>query len=230
MIQITLSEDILAACPDLHVLAIACRVRNTESDLRLWDEIAQEEEMVRQTMKLEEVNKWLPIRATRQAYKKLGKDPNRYRPSAEALRRRILRGLPLYRIDTLVDLINLASIRSGYSIGGFDAMKIQGDRLVLGVGKEGEVYRGIGRGDLNIAGLPVYRDDIGGIGTPTSDEERTKIDMETTSLLMIINGYSGENGLMEAGRYTAECLRKYNEASDMEAMLITRNQTISVTI
>lgn len=230
MIQITLSEDILAACPDLHVLAIACRVRNTESDLRLWDEIAQEEEMVRQTMKLEEVNKWLPIRATRQAYKKLGKDPNRYRPSAEALRRRILRGLPLYRIDTLVDLINLVSIRSGYSIGGFDAMKIQGDRLVLGVGKEGEVYRGIGRGELNIAGLPVYRDDIGGIGTPTSDEERTKIDMETTSLLMIINGYSGENGLMEAGRYTAECLRKYNEASDMEAMLITRNQTISVTI
>ncbi len=230
MIQITLSEDILAACPDLHVLAIACRVRNTESDLRLWDEIAQEEEMVRQTMKLEEVNKWLPIRATRQAYKKLGKDPNRYRPSAEALRRRILRGLPLYRIDTLVDLINLVSIRSGYSIGGFDAMKIQGDRLVLGVGKEGEVYRGIGRGELNIAGLPVYRDDIGGIGTPTSDEERTKIDMETTSLLMIINGYSGENGLMEAGRYAAERLRKYNEASDMEAMLITRNQTISVTI
>lgn len=230
MIQITLSEDILAACPDLHVLAIACRVRNTESDLRLWDEIAQEEEMVRQTMKLEEVNKWLPIRATRQAYKKLGKDPNRYRPSAEALRRRILRGLPLYRIDTLVDLINLVSIRSGYSIGGFDAMKIQGDRLVLGVGREGEVYRGIGRGELNIAGLPVYRDDIGGIGTPTSDEERTKIDMETTSLLMIINGYSGENGLMEAGRYAAERLRKYNEASDMEAMLITRNQTISVTI
>lgn len=230
MIQITLSEDILAACPDLHVLAIACRVRNTESDLRLWDEIAQDEEMVRQTMKLEEVNKWLPIRATRQAYKKLGKDPNRYRPSAEALRRRILRGLPLYRIDTLVDLINLVSIRSGYSIGGFDAMKIQGDRLVLGVGREGEVYRGIGRGELNIAGLPVYRDDIGGIGTPTSDEERTKIDMETTSLLMIINGYSGENGLMEAGRYAAERLRKYNEASDMEAMLITRNQTISVTI
>lgn len=220
----------MAACPDLHVLAIACRVRNTESDIRLWDEIAQEEETVRQTMKLEEVNKWLPIRATRQAYKKLGKDPNRYRPSAEALRRRILRGLPLYRIDTLVDLINLVSIRSGYSIGGFDAMKIQGDQLVLGVGKEGEVYRGIGRGELNIAGLPVYRDDIGGIGTPTSDEERTKIDMETTSLLMIINGYSGENGLMEAGRYAAERLRKYNEASDMEAMLITRNQTISVTI
>ena len=222
MIQITLSEDILAACPDLHVLAIACRVRNTESDLQLWDEIAQEEEMVRQTMKLEEVNKWLPIRATRQAYKKLGKDPNRYRPSAEALRRRILRGLPLYRIDTLVDLINLVSIRSGYSIGGFDAMKIQGDQLVLGVGKEGEVYRGIGRGELNIAGLPVYRDDIGGIGTPTSDEERTKISLETTSLLMIINGYSGKDGLLESGQYALELLRKYNDAKEIEMSFISK--------
>ena len=61
-----------------------------------------------------------------QAYKRLGKDPNRYRPSAEALRRRILRGLPLYKIDTLVDIVNLVSIRSGYSIGGFDADKIVG--------------------------------------------------------------------------------------------------------
>lgn len=138
-----------------------------------------------------------PIFATRQAYKRLGKDPNRYRPSAEALRRRILRGLPLYKIDTLVDIINLVSIRSGYSIGGFDADKIVGG-LELGVGKEGEVYHGIGRGELNIAGLPVYRDGVAGVGTPTSDEERTKIEMSTTSLLMILNGYSGKEGLLEA--------------------------------
>lgn len=230
MQKVFLSDEITAVCPELCVLLIECAVRNSESDERLWKEIDDLCAALRDSVKIEEVNKFLPIQATRNAYKKCGKDPNRYRPSAEALRRRILRGLPLYRIDTLVDLINLVSIRSGYSIGGFDAMKIQGDRLVLGVGKEGEVYRGIGRGELNIAGLPVYRDDIGGIGTPTSDEERTKIDMETTSLLMIINGYSGENGLMEAGRYAAERLRKYNEASDMEAMLITRNQTISVTI
>lgn len=230
MIQITLSDEILTACPDLHVLAIACPVKNSESDVRLWKEIAQEEENVRQTMKLEEVNKWFPIQATRQAYKRLGKDPNRYRPSAEALRRRILRGLPLCRIDTLVDLINLISIRSGYSIGGFDAGKIQGGQLVLGVGKEGELYHGIGRGELNIEGLPVYRDAIGGIGTPTSDEERTKIGLDTTSLLMIINGYSGREGLVEAGRYAAECLRKYNEVSAIEAKMITRNQAISITI
>ena len=221
MIQITLSEDILAACPDLHVLAIACRVRNTESDLQLWDEIAQEEEMVRQTMKLEEVNKWLPIRATRQAYKKLGKDPNRYRPSAEALRRRILKGLDLYKVDTLVDLINKESLESGFSIGGFDAGKIEGD-LVLGIGKEGELYHGIGRGVLNIAGLPVYRDAVSGIGTPTSDEERTKISLETNRLLMIINGYSGMTGLVDSGKRSVSLLKKYTSATDFVVRLLRK--------
>ena len=94
MISITLSSEISEACPDLHVLAIACQVKNTEPDERLWEEITRVEEDIRSTCKIEDINKWTPIFATRQAYKRLGKDPNRYRPSAEALRRRILRGLP----------------------------------------------------------------------------------------------------------------------------------------
>lgn len=152
MKQISLSNEIQTACPDLCVLALSCQVKNTPNDANLWELIHQEETLVREQVKLNEINKWLPIQATRQAYKKLGKDPNRYRPSAESLRRRILRELPLYQIDTLVDLINLVSIHSGYSIGGFDEDKIQGDKLILGVGQEGEVYHGIGRGELNIAG------------------------------------------------------------------------------
>ena len=219
MIQIELSTEIKTACPELTVLAIACRVKNSPSDGALWQEIAAEEAAVKAACRLEEVNKWAPIKATRTAYKRLGKDPNRYRPSAEALRRRILRELPLYRIDTLVDLINLVSIRTGYSIGGFDADKIEG-ALTLGVGREGERYEGIGRGLLNIAGLPVYRDQVGGIGTPTSDEERTKISLETTSLLMIINGYSGFEGLKEAGDYALDLLRRYASAENVEVSVI----------
>ena len=219
MIQIELSTEIKTACPELTVLAIACRVKNSPSDGALWQEIAAEEAAVKAACRLEEVNKWAPIKATRTAYKRLGKDPNRYRPSAEALRRRILRELPLYRIDTLVDLINLVSIRTGYSIGGFDADKIEG-ALTLGVGREGERYEGIGRGLLNIAGLPVYRDQVGGIGTPTSDEERTKISLETTSLLMIINGYSGSEGLKEAGEYAMDLLSRYASAENVEVRVI----------
>lgn len=218
---VSLSDEIVAACPDLHVQVISCDVINSESDEMLWREIAEEEINVRSSMKLEDINKWPPIRATRQAYKRLGKDPNRYRPSAEALRRRILRGLPLYKVDTLVDLINLLSIRSGYSIGGFDADKIVGDSLVLGVGHEGEIYHGIGRGELNICGLPVYRDAVGGIGTPTSDEERTKIGGQTSRLLMIINGYSGIEGLEEAGTYGVDLLKRYVSATNLQTDLIS---------
>lgn len=230
MIQVSISEEVSSACPDLQVLVIACQVRNSEPDEQLWREIEAEEAAVRATVKLEQINKWLPVQATRQAYKRLGKDPNRYRPSAEALRRRILRELPLYKVDTLVDLINLVSIRSGYSIGGFDADKIEGGKLVLGVGREGELYHGIGRGELNIAGLPVYRDAIGGIGTPTSDEERTKIGLDTTSLLMILNGYSGLDGLIDAGKYAAGLLSKYVSATNIEMELVSDGKRTEIVL
>jgi DNA/RNA-binding domain of Phe-tRNA-synthetase-like protein len=220
MIPISISEEIAKVCPDLHILALSCDVINTESDALLWEEIAALEHIIKDTYKLEDINKLLPIKATRQAYKKSGKDPNRYRPSAEALYRRILRGLPLYKIDTLVDIINLISVKSAYSIGAFDRDKIKGDRITLGIGQEGELYHGIGRGELNIADLPVYRDQEGGIGTPTSDEERTKIERQTTRLLMIVNGYSGLDGLEETGKYAQELLKKYVSATNLEHAII----------
>ena len=227
MIHVSISEEIAKACPDLHVAVVECDVVNTVSDEQLWKEITEVETHIRTTCKLEDINKFPPIQATRQAYKRLGKDPNRYRPSAEALRRRILRELPLYKIDTLVDIINLLSIQSGYSIGGFDAGKIDGD-LVLGVGREGEIYHGIGRGELNIAGLPVYRDNQGGVGTPTSDEERTKIDMNTGKLLMIINGYSGKDGLQEALTYGVSILTRYVSTTNLEMELITPESRVKI--
>lgn len=218
--NISVSEQIYQACPRLRLGIISCDVVNTPSDEALWEEIAAEEESLRLSMRMEEIARRIPIYETRQAYKKLGKDPNRYRPSAEALCRRILKGYPLYKIDTLVDLINLVSIHTGYSIGGFDAGKIKGD-LILGVGQADELFNGIGRGPLNIEGLPVYRDEQGGIGTPTSDEERTKIDLSTTKLLMIINGYSGEEGLMEAVAYAKDLLEKYATARNIQIETIS---------
>jgi DNA/RNA-binding domain of Phe-tRNA-synthetase-like protein len=122
----------------------------------------------------------------------------------------MLQGKELYQIDTLVDLVNLASITFGYSIGGFDADKMVGDTLTLGVGREGEPYEGIGRGPLNIAGLPVYRDAEGGVGTPTSDHERTKMTLQTTHLLVLINGYDGnEARVRQNAEFIQQLIRKY---------------------
>lgn len=213
--EITISEKVKKACPDLQLACIFAEVLNSDSGKGLWQEIEAECIRISNLLTLEDVNKRPAISATRTAYKTFGKEPSRYRPSAEALCRRILRGLPLYKVNTLVDLINLVSIRSGHSIGGFDLDLIQGN-LVLGVGESDEEFEAIGRGLLNIEGMPVYRDETGGIGTPTSDNERTKISESTKHLLMIINGYGGESGLKEAVDLTIELLGRYASLSNYE--------------
>ena len=206
--KITISDSIQNSCPDLKLAVISCEVRNPETSNELWNEMEVEVQRILSKYTLEEINKRPEIAATRKAYKTLGKDPNRYRPSAEALCRRIVRGIPIYKVSTLVDIINVVSIRSGFSIGGFDVDKIQGN-IELGVGTDEDTFEAIGRGILNVEGLPLYRDAAGGIGTPTSDHERTKISADTSKLLMIINGYSGKNGLEEAVNHTHDLMLKY---------------------
>ena len=218
--KVFISDIIRKKYPDLHIAALTCRVKNNITSDALWAEIDAECKRIISTCKLEDINKRPAILATRKAYKVLGKDPNRYRPSAEALCRRIIRGLPLYRVSTLVDLINLISLHSGFSIGSFDADKIQGD-VVLGVGTENDLFEAIGRGLLNIDGLPVYRDAIGGIGTPTSDNERTKISDDTTNLLMIINGYNGSADFPEAIDLSKKLLEKYAFGEDFNVEIFT---------
>lgn len=212
MISVTVSEEIRAACPGFVGAALEAEFANTEYSARLWEEISAIKAECCRKFTAETLKKHPPIEATRKIYKRFGKDPSRYRPSAEALIRRMLRGMDLYRINTAVDLINLASISFGYSIGGFDADKISGD-VVLGVGRDGEPYEGIGRGALNIAGMPVYRDEAGGIGTPTSDNERTKIELTTTHLLSLVNGYDGdEKNVVACAEYMQELLRKFGNS------------------
>ncbi len=215
MFHITVSEEIKNRCPEYRGAAVYAEVNNTPFSEGLWQEIDSFTAELRTTETTESIKQQPVIAATREAYKRCGKDPSRYRPSAEALRRRLMRGLELYRIDTLVDLINLVSLRTGHSIGGFDADKIQGEQLELGIGKADEPFEGIGRGPLNIEGLPVYRDALGGIATPTSDHERTKMDVQTRHILAIINGYNGEEGLQEAAEMTQDLLRKYAGAAEV---------------
>ena len=208
--KIIVSQEIEQVCPGFIGAAVEAQVMNTPYCEELWKEIHALGEEYRDTLTTESIKQLSAIEATRRVYKVCGKDPSRYRPAAEALIRRMLQGKELYQIDTLVDLINLASIRFGYSIGGFDADKFHGDTLTLGVGKKDEPYEGIGRGQINIEGLPVYRDATGGVGTPTSDHERTKIDIHTTHLLTLINGYDGNEEQVTANaQFIQSLLRKY---------------------
>ena len=212
--KIIVSNEIEQVCPTFVGACVEAEVVNTPYCEELWKDIEELGNRYKATLTTETLKEMSSIAATRSVYRACGKDPSRYRPASEALIRRILQGKALYQIDTLVDLINLASIAYGYSIGGFDADKFVGDTLTLGIGREGEPYEGIGRGLINIQGLPVYRDAIGGVGTPTSDNERTKIELSTRHLMVLINGYDGcEQRVKDNARYILDLLAKYCQSS-----------------
>lgn len=209
-LNVVISQQIEQVCPEFVGACVEAAVVNTPYNEALWKEIEALSGQFRESLTTESLKEITSIAATRRIYKACGKDPSRYRPASEALIRRVLQGKTLYQLNTLVDLVNLASIAFGYSIGGFDADKFVGDTLTLGIGREGEPYEGIGRGMLNIQGLPVYRDAVGGVGTPTSDNERTKITDETGHLVVLINGYDGnEQRVRENAEYIQDLLRKY---------------------
>ena len=208
--KVIVSQEIERACPAFVGACVEAQVVNTPYNEALWQEIEAMGERFRQELTTESLKDMTSIAATRRVYKACGKDPSRYRPASEALIRRMLQGKELYQRDTLVDLVNLASIAYGYSIGGFDADRFVGDTLTLGIGREGEPYEGIGRGMINIHGLPVYRDAEGGVGTPTSDHERTKMTIDTRHLVVLINGYDGnEQRVRKNAEYIQELLCKY---------------------
>jgi DNA/RNA-binding domain of Phe-tRNA-synthetase-like protein len=209
-VRVVVSQEIEQVCPEFIGACVDARVINSPYCQELWDEIGRYCEKFRSELTTESLKEISSISATRRVYKACGKDPSRYRPASEALIRRVLQGKQLYQLNTLVDLVNLASIVYGYSIGGFDAERFVGDTLTLGIGRQGEPYEGIGRGFLNIEGLPVYRDTQGGVGTPTSDNERTKITAETSHLVVLINGYDGnEQRVRQNAEYIQALLRRY---------------------
>ena len=208
--KIIVSQEIEQVCPEFVGACVEATVVNSPYSETLWQDIDGFCNKFRKELTTESLKEIASIAATRRVYKACGKDPSRYRPASEALIRRILQGKGLYQLNTLVDLVNLASIAFGYSIGGFDADKFEGNTLTLGIGREGEPYEGIGRGMINIQGLPVYRDAKGGVGTPTSDNERTKISEHTSHLLVLINGYDGNEQLVrQNAEYIQNLLRKH---------------------
>lgn len=181
----------------------------------LWNEILIRISEIASTLRIEEISQIPAISASRKAYKACGKDPARYRLSAEALLRRVVNRNEIYQINNVVDLLNLVSISTGFSIGGYDAEKINGD-VVYGIGEQNEPYIGIGRGELNIENMPVFRDEKGAFGTPTSDSERTAVSLETKRFLMIIIDYASSPQLSEATKLAKKLLEKYAQATNFE--------------
>jgi DNA/RNA-binding domain of Phe-tRNA-synthetase-like protein len=211
----TISTQLAQKVPDVELACIECGVVMQPVNEELWKEIQNKIIELNSKFQIEDISKIPAISASRKAYKTCGKDPARYRLSAEALLRRVINRNEIYQINNVVDLLNLVSISTGFSIGGYDAGKIEGD-IVYGIGKPNEPYIGIGRGVLNIEGMPVFRDAIGAFGTPTSDSERTSVSMQTKRFLMIIIDYAVSQQLNEATDFAKKLLEKYAQATNFE--------------
>jgi DNA/RNA-binding domain of Phe-tRNA-synthetase-like protein len=126
-----------------------------------------------------------PLQEARTLYKSVGIQPTRTRPSSEALLRRVLKGGDLYAISNAVDVCNLASLEFLLPLGLYDLAKISGD-ATLRLGREGEAYPGIRKGEVHLAGRLGLFDDEGPFGSPTSDSLRTCVDEGTKDLLVVI--------------------------------------------
>lgn len=219
MITIHISEELKGRIPDLVLSCIACDVTVQEEFAGLWDEISKKVDELALSMKVEDISRVPAIAASRQGYRACGKDPARYRLSAEALLRRVVQGKGLYRVNNVVDVLNLVSLSGGYSIGGYDADKISGD-VVFGLGRSNEPYEGIGRGELNIENLPVFRDSIGAFGTPTSDSVRTMVTPDTRRFLMVIIDFGSPGELENATTLAVRLLKKFALAEQVKIKTI----------
>jgi DNA/RNA-binding domain of Phe-tRNA-synthetase-like protein len=126
----------------------------------------------------------------RSLYKALGLDPTKTRPSNEALMRRVLKGEALYRVNTLVDALNLASLRHQLPFGLYDLDHVH-PPVFLRMGRPGESYEGIRKGDVNVEARPVLVDGEGAFGNPTSDSARTCITLATRNALVAVYAPAG---------------------------------------
>ena len=118
-------------------------------------------------------------------YRRFGVDPTRTRPSSEALLRRVRKGDPLPRVNTLVDVGNWCSLETQLPFGIYDADAIRG-AVQLRVGAEGEEYAGIRKDVVHVGGRLTLADDEGPFGNPSSDSARTMVTTQTRRALIVV--------------------------------------------
>ncbi|MDX9696362.1 MAG: phenylalanine--tRNA ligase beta subunit-related protein [Bacteroidales bacterium] len=220
MITITIDNKLKEKWSSVAIGSVYAQITVKPSDpelIKLLDDCCNEFAV---THSVEDISQLKPIADSRKAYRALGKDPARYRVSSEALLRRIVKDKGIYKINNIVDINNLLSISSYYSICAFDVLKLN-PPVRFTIGSLEDIYYGIGRGLLNIENLPVFEDQTGKFGSPTSDSERVKITNETNQLSMNIISFSGNADLGFQLEKLTTLLQQFAEAKNIEKLIIS---------
>jgi len=223
MKKIMLSSELLEKCPgvQLGVLQYNAEVKPASSEM--WAAIKEyAEQNISGKYTFESCLLEKNIKDTREAYKSLGKEPSRYRGSAEALVRRVLQGKALYQINNVVDANNFISLVSKYSVGSYD-LDCLGEKLEFRIGNKGENYYGIGKDVVNTEDLPVFADEQGAYGSPTSDSRRAMITDSTKNILSVIIAFSDDRQIEKSVEDYKEILIKFVGAENIETSIVAGN-------
>lgn len=207
-VQILVDEGLKKKCGRVALGCVVAEVEAGETPAALTGELKLREEEILRLAEPRAVLEAAQVLATRAGYKALGKDPARYRGSAEALLRRVIAGKGLPQINAVVDVINLVSVESRLPVGLYDLAVVSGD-IVFRAGLAGETYKGIGKYDLNLEGMPLFADATGPHGSATSDSERTMVTAATKEIVALIVSFSGAADLERWTRRLAELLTLY---------------------
>ncbi|MDD3645941.1 MAG: phenylalanine--tRNA ligase beta subunit-related protein [Candidatus Gracilibacteria bacterium] len=186
--KIIISDEIRKVAPNLVIGAIYADVIVEKRNEELWLRLNELGDNIK--IRVEEIVEQPNIVSIRETYLKCGKKPAKYRGSAEALLRRVAQGKGLYQINTVVDINNYLSLNTLVPAGSYDLTNIDGD-ITIGIGKTGESYKGIGKDIINIENLPVFSDNKGPFGSPTSDSERAMITGNTKRMLIMLISFGG---------------------------------------
>jgi len=214
---ISISQKLKEVAPTLKLGILIADVTVTEHNDNLWSEI--DAFVSKFDLEMSQIAELSAIQEARKAYRALGKDPTRYRLSSDSLMRRIVKAKGLYKVNDIVDLNNLLSLQSGHSIGTYDLDKLSGD-IVYGIGQANEDYIGIGRGPLNIEGLPVLKDNKGSFGSATSDSERSMVSLNTKKILMNIIAFDGDEQLEDWMSKAKVMLENHLAAKDVKSFVV----------
>ncbi len=218
--DISIDEALFNVYPEIRLGLLRFRADVHDPDERFWSFVNAE--ALPQLRNAIEGKEWIEIpgiRGSRAAYKAFGRNPGRYRVSSEALIRRVRRGDELYHVNSVVDVNNLISVKSGLSAGAYDLDQIHG-AVTLRKAGHGEGYSGIGKDFLDMENMLVLADNEGIFGSSMSDSKRAMVTEGSRDILVVIYCFENDIDLEALLKEAGTAFERYAGVTDVETWII----------
>ena len=218
--DVSIDKDLFSVYSEIRLGLLRFHADVKASDDHFWDYMNTEVlPQVRSRIEGKEWSEIPGIKGSRAAYKAFGRNPGRYRVSSESLIRRVRRGDELYHINSVVDVNNLISVKSGLSVGSYDLGQIHG-AVVLRKAEHGEGYTGIGKDFLDMENMLVLADDQGIFGSSMSDSTRAMVTENAKDVLVVIYCFEDDVDLNTLLTEAKSAFEQYTDAKDAETWFI----------